>query len=267
MKDKILIPLVILLEIILFPHSSYSQEAREIRRFQVKEAMQAVAVDKNYFYVINSSTITKHNKNNGIQVVKWDGKSDGIKHLNSGTVRKGKLYCATSNYPDSPMASSIEIFDANTLKHIENHSFGIFSGSATWIDQKGGYWYVGFAHYSGKGSSEGKDNRWTAIVKFSKQWQQVESWVFPESIIEAFSPSSNSGAAWGKDGKLYCTGHDKAEIYVMEIPQTGFTLRHVKTIKTSVHGQGIAFDHSVKNNMLLYGISRKDNLVIVSEIK
>lgn len=267
MEKKLFFRFIILLNLTLFTISAFSQQANEIRRFSVKEAKQAVAVDKNYFYVINSSTITKHNKVNGTQIAQWDGTSDNIKHLNSGVVIKGRLYCATSNYPDSPMASSIEIFDVNTLRHIGNHSFGIFSGSATWIDQQDGYWYVGFAHYTGEGSSEGKDTRWTSVLKFSKNWVQLESWIFPDKIVEAFTPKSNSGAAWGTDGKLYCTGHDKPEIYVLELPLTGYTLKYTKTIQTQVYGQGIAFDHTVKNRVILYGISRSNNLVIVSEIE
>jgi hypothetical protein len=124
---------------------------------------------------------------------------------------------------------------------------------------------VGFAHYTGPGSSEGKDTRWTSVVKFNKKWQQVESWIFPENIIKLFIPKSNSGAAWGNDGRLYCTGHDLPEIYVMEIPASGFILKHIKTIKTPGFGQGIAFDRTVKNRKIIYGISRNDNQVIAFE--
>lgn len=251
----------------LIPVISSGQEDKEIRRFPVPEAKQAVAVDRHHFYAINNSTITKHNKKNGLLTAKWDGTEDGISHLNSGVVIKGKLYCASSNYPESPMAGSIEIFDAATLRHIGNHSFGIFTGSVTWIDKLDAYWYVGFAHYTGRGSSEGKDTRWTSVVKFSRKWQQIESWIFPENIIELFKPASNSGASWGFDGRLYCTGHDRQEIYVMEIPRTGHTLKHLKTISTPNTGQGIAFDRSVKNKKIIYGISRSENTVIAFEIE
>ena len=46
----------------------------------------------------------------------------------------GKIYAAHSNYPDWPMTSSLEIWDAETMKHIGTHSFGIQWGSLTWVD-------------------------------------------------------------------------------------------------------------------------------------
>ena len=70
-------------------------------------------------------------------------------------------------YPENPMASSIKFFDTKTMKHIESRSFGILTGSATWVDRKGEYWWVLFANYDGKHSSEGRYNRWTTLVKFN----------------------------------------------------------------------------------------------------
>jgi len=101
MKKILFFHFIVLQNIILFTYNAYPQQAKEIRRFIIKEAKQAVAVDRNYFYVINSSTITKHKKNDGQQVARWDGTPFNIKHLNSGVVIRGRLYCATSNYPDS----------------------------------------------------------------------------------------------------------------------------------------------------------------------
>jgi hypothetical protein len=243
------------------------RRAAELKSFRVEEAKQGVAVDRHCFYVINSSTITKHDKETGELLNSWDGSVIGVKHLNSGVVTKGKLYCATSNYPDTPMAGSIEIFDARTLKHTGSHSFGIFKGSATWIDKRDGCWYVGFAHYTGNGSSEGKDTRWTTVVRFDRKWRETGSWIFPDNIIKLFSPMSNSGATWGSDGRLYCTGHDEPEIYVMEIPRTGYTLNHVGTIATPAHGQGIAIDRTVNKKLIMYGIQRDKNLVVAFEIQ
>jgi hypothetical protein len=183
--------------IFVFPLFGFCQNAKEIKRFKLQMAQQGVAVDGDHFYVINNSSITKHSKEDGREVARWDGKAEGIKHLNSGTIIKGTLYCANSNFPAHPMAGSIEIFDPETLKHTGTHSFGIGHGSVTWIDQKDGFWWIGFAQYSGKNADEGKDTRWTTLVKYTKDWAQVEAWIYPENIIEAFMPMSNSGGSWG----------------------------------------------------------------------
>ena len=245
-----------------------SGEAFSQKKFKVTEAKQAVAVDKSHFYVINNSTVQKYTKNNGKLVQSWDGSERGIKHLNSGVVIKGKLYCANSNYPEIPMASSVEIFDVKSLKHIGNHSFGINNhGSLTWIDQKDGFWYIGFAHYGGKEASEGRDVRWTSLAKYSSDWKEIESWVFPENIIALFTPKSNSGGAFGKDGLLYMTGHDRPEIYAMRIPTQGFTLEHIRTIPVAIQGQGIAIDRFIKDKLVVYGINRAERTVVVEEIK
>ena len=253
---------------LFFSQIGLSQQTSVLKKFLLPEAKQGVAVDQDYFYVINNSTIFKHTKADGKLVTSWDGTKEGIKHLNSGVVIDGKLYCANSNYPEIPMASSVEIFDIKTLKHIGNHSFGISDhGSLTWLDQKDGFWYIGFAHYSGKEASEGRDVRWTSLVKYTKDWLQVESWIFPKNIIELFTPKSNSGGAIGKDGLLYLTGHDRPEIYVLKIPESGYTLSYIKTIPVSIYGQGIAIDHSVKDKVVIYGLNRAENTVVVEEVK
>jgi len=244
-----------------------AQQAVELQQFKPAEAKQGVAVDAAHFYVINNSTITKHEKSGGQQVASWDGTKDSVKHLNSGIVIKGKLYCANSNYPQSPMAGSIEIFDAATLKHERSHSFGIGYGSVTWIDQRDGHWWVVFANYTGRGSSEGRDNRWTTLVKFTMEWQMVESWIFPPQVIERFGTRTCSGGVWGEDGLLYITGHDHPELYVLKLPPIGYTLEYIKTIPVPVYGQGIALDKSVRNRMIFYGLSREDNTVIKFELK
>lgn len=259
--------LVYQLLIILLPCYGTAQTVTGVQKFPLKEAKQGVAVDKNYFYVVNNSTITKHLKTTGEQVAIWDGTKDSIKHLNGGIVLKGKLYCANSNYPQSPMAGSIEIFDVAAMNHIGSHSFGINYGSVTWIDEHDGHWWVAFAHYTGRGSAEGKDNRWSCLVKFTKSWQMVESWIYPPSIIEKFGTRSNSGGVWGADGLLYITGHDNPEIYVMQIPEMGYTLKHIKTIPVPVYGQGIALDLSIKEKQVFYGLSRGDNTIIKFELQ
>lgn len=245
-----------------------AQQSKLLRTYSVKEVKQAVAVDERYFYTINNSTILKYDKASGVLISEWDGAPVGIKHLNSGVVIKGKLYCANSNYPTIPMSSSVEIFDVKEMKHIGSHSFGIAPhGSLTWVEQKDGFWYAGFANYAGKEASEGRDVRWTSIVKYNKDWAETESWIFPENLVALFTPKSNSGGVWSGDGKIYCTGHDRAEVYVLKIPASGYTLEHTKTIPVDIQGQGISIDKSVKAKTIIYGFRRSDNTVTVSEIE
>ena len=246
-----------------------SQQAVEIKRYTMPDSihLQGVAVDDAFFYVITNTSVYKHQKEDGSMVAFFDGKKEGImKHLNAGIVRNGKLYCAHSNFPDSPMASSIEIFDTRTMQHIGNHSFGLFGGSVTWIDEKDGYWWVAFANYNGRRSSEGRDNRWTQLVKFTKKWERAASWIYPANILESFAPYSNSGGAWNRNGELYVTGHDRKELYVLEIPASGFTLQYKRTIPTINGGQGIALDKSVKTGEVLYAVNREDNSIIVEQL-
>lgn len=243
---------------------TYAQ-AVEVKKFVVAEAQQGVAVDKDHFYVINNKSISKHNIKDGAQVDFWADSSGVIEHLNSGIIINGKLYCAHSNYPDSPMASSIEIFDAATLQHIGNHSFGIFNGSATWVDFHQQNWYVGFAHYTGKGSTENKDNTWTRVVKFDKEWRQIASWVFPKTVLTAFGTRSNSGGFIDENGFLYCTGHDVPELYKLSLPRIGFTLKLEAVLPIVSKGQGIA-EGKWNGKSVIWGISRSEKTVIVSSL-
>jgi len=243
-----------------------------IQRFQIKEARQAVAVDADAFYAIDNTTIAKYDKKTGQLIAKWEGdKASGAIHLDSGSVVDGKLYAAHSNYPAWPMASSIEIWDAATLKHIESHSLGIERGSLTWLDRDAkGQWWGAFANYNRvfDKSPIAYGNKYnTQVVRFDADWHVAEAWVFPDALVEKFDDMSNSGGAWGPDGKLYATGHDNPELYVMELPEIGAELKWVGTIPVEIGGQGFAFDHTQPG--VIYGIIRKKdgNEVTVSRLK
>ncbi|WP_421920275.1 hypothetical protein [Marinifilum sp.] len=248
-----------------YSSDAQSTKAKLIKEYHVKKARQAVATDVDNFYVINNSNIAKYRKVDGKLATEWEDNDSIIHHLNSGIIIEGKLYCCNSNYPKSPMASSIEIFDPQTLKHIGNHSFGIFNGSATWLDFYNGYWYVVFAHYTGRGNEAGKDNSWTRMVKFDKEWRQLESWIFPEKLVSRFGTKSSSGGKILEDGRILCTGHDNYEIYELCFPKKGYALEWIKTIPVASFGQGIAYEK--KNDQeLIYGIVKKENKVVVSII-
>jgi len=247
---------------------SYSQPSKgkfkTIKIFQTKEAHQGIAVDKDFFYTINTKSIGKYDKQSGSYISEWKDDSNQIIHLDGGVIVGEKLYCAHSNYPGIPMTSSIEIFNKNTLKHIESHSFGIKYGSCTWADYYNEFWWVCFSHYDKFEKELHTENRWTVLVKFDKNWNEQESWVFPENVLSELKPMSCSGGSWGPDGNLYVTGHDSTKVYVLQLPEIGSELSYVKTMHVEINGQGIAWDRFDKNSF--YGIIRKKNTVVKSKL-
>jgi hypothetical protein len=155
------------------------------------------------------------------------------------------------------MTSSLEIWDAGTLQHIGNHSFGINWGSLTWADFYNGHWWMTFANYDvpyGPNKTPYGHKAATQMVKFTADFRYVESWVLPKAILQKFEAMSNSGGSWGPDGYLYLTGHDPAEIYKMRLPSAGSVLELVETIPMNIRGQGIAWDRSARG--VIYGIIR-----------
>lgn len=223
--------------------------------FNIPEANQAVAVDRNFFYAIDNQTIAKYSKT-GKLVAKWQGAADGpIIHLDSGVVVNGKLYAAHSNYRRFPITSSVEVWDTATMKHIGSRSLGIGLGSLTWLDEHDGAWYGAFANYDKTGQTPsgastslpyasepqlGKIS--STIVRFNADWQVVEGWIFPPALLDRFGDMSNSGGSFGPDGNLYITGHDNTEVYKLRFPEAGSVLEVEETIPASVRGQGIAWD-------------------------
>lgn len=234
-------------------------------RLKAKEAHQGVAVDAEYIYAIDSDAIGKYDKVTGAAAKHWKASERvPLHHLNSGVVLEGKLYCAHSNYPALPMTSSIEIWEVDTLEHVDSHSFGIRYGSCTWIDRHEGYWWVLFAHYGGHKGYPDKDESWTTLIKFDDTWQECEGFVFPEAVLARFQPYSCSGGSWGPDNMLYCTGHDHPDLYVMGLPEAGSELILEGVVHFDIDGQGIAFDRSGAS--LLYGIIRDERTVVAALI-
>lgn len=237
-----------------------AQYLDSLEAFDTPVARQAVAVDGEYLYAIDNITIEKYDKSTGKTVKTWKDTSGTLKHLNSGVILNGKLYCAHSNFPEAPMTSSIEVFDPEELTPIESHSLGIDIGSATWIDWYDGHWYIAFAHYSNTGKELDKDNRWTQLVKFNNDWQRIGGWVLPKELIERFGTMSNSGGFITSEGHIYLTGHDDKELYQMEFPSMGSALKWVNTLPAPFEGQGVSVDPT--NGQVVYGISRSQKKIV-----
>jgi len=118
-------------------------EAKLLAEFDTFDARQGVAVDEDFFYAVNNTRITKHDKVSGEALLQWDGgpEENGLLiHLDGAMVHEGRIFAPHSNYPQWPMTSSIEVWDAATMAHVESYSFGVNLGSLTWIDYHDGYW-------------------------------------------------------------------------------------------------------------------------------
>lgn len=232
-------------------------DATIVRQFDAYDAYQAVAVDADAFYAINNARITRHGKTDGRASQQLGSRSapgDPLVHLDSGAVLDGKLYAAHSNYPGWPMTSSVEVWDLQTLEHVDTHNFGVMLGSLTWLDRYDDHWWGAFANYDivqrGMDSPYGKTEN-TVVVKFDDDFEVVLSWTIPAEILRRMSPMSNSGGSWGPDGRLYLSGHDDPELYVMNPPDGGGELEWLATISIpGLNGQGIAWDRAGEGNFL-----------------
>jgi hypothetical protein len=246
-------------------------EAELVQQFEVSNARQGVAVDAGHFYAVNKFAISKHDKSTGAAIAQWAGRAKGepLFHLDSLMELDGRLYASHSNYPVSPMTSSVEVWDAGTMQHVSSHSFGINRGSLTWLDRHDGFWWAAFANYdkvqSGQMVPYGHTNN-TQVVKLDDDFRILQAWTLPLDMLDRMRPMSNSGGSWGPDGMLYLTGHDLGEIYVMRIPDAGSTLSWIATVRTPVlEGQGIAWDRSMPGRYL-WGINKGDRKVLKIEM-
>jgi hypothetical protein len=241
---------------------SWSSEAatafEQMAELSVPDANQGVGVDERHFYAVDNQAIAKYDKATGKLVQKWEGPGNGsIVHLDSAMVMDGKLYAAHSNYPGWPMTSSVEIFDAATLEHVDTHTFGVRWGSLTWVDWHDGHWWMTFANYDQRIGPQqtpygGKAN--TVTIQMTEGFEPVQQWTLPNEVLERFDEMSNSGGSWGPDGFLYLSGHDPAEVYKMAVPKAGSVLELIEIIPLNIRGQGIAWDRSQPG--VVYGIIR-----------
>ena len=258
MNNRSIILLSAVLVFALVHRSDAEPVLKQIGEFNIPEANQGVGVDAKHFYAVDNQVIAKYDKKTGKLVKKWQGEKAGpIQHFDSAMVMEGKIYLAHSNYPERPMTSSLEIFDAETLEHVGSHSFGIQWGSLTWVDWHDGHWWMTFANYDrpfGPNKTPYGYKANTLLVKMTHDFRTVESWTLPKVLLDKFEDMSNSGGSWGPDGSLYLTGHDPAELYRMRFPKAGSVLELAAVIPMNIRGQGIAWDRSDPG--VIYGIIR-----------
>ncbi len=235
--------------------------ARTLRTYAAPEADQGAAVDADFFYAIDNALIAKYSRSDGARLAEWRGPESGeIRHINSCYADAGRLWCANSNYPQVPMGSSVEVFDAAQMTHEHSHSLGMMEeGSLTWFAPIDGGWIGAFAHYDERGVAY-KDHRFSALVAFDSSWRRTGGWLFPPGVIERMAPHAASGGAIGPDGFLYVMGHDRPEMYVLARPHMGPTLVHVATIALEAEGQAFAFDRA-STERVIFCVDRRAGLV------
>jgi hypothetical protein len=237
--------------------------ASVVARWPAAEARQGVAVDATAFYAIDGTAIGKYDKQTGRKLATWRAAAaEPFVHLDSGVIVGGELVCAHSNFPALPMRSTIELFDAATLQHLRTHDLGTGRGSATWVDFHDGAWWVAFAHYAGRGGEPGRGPEETRLRRFDAEWRETASWTYPAELVAKWGEMSNSGGVWRGD-RLYTTGHDARELYVLAVPPGGGVLKLESVIAVESPGQGIAID---PGSGLLYSIHRARREVIVSRL-
>lgn len=246
------------------PTPTLQVAATETARFKAEEAKQGIVADDRFVFAVANAEIGKYDRRTGRRVAHWQGDPAQFRHMNSCILRGRALICAASNYPDVPMASSVEWFDADRLTHVRSVSLGPGRGSLTWLDWHDGSWWACFANYDGKGGEPQRDHRYTTLVRYSPAFAEQGAWLFPADVLERFAPHSSSGGVWGDDGLLYVTGHDRPELYVLRLPTAGSVLEHVATVAIPGEGQAISWQRGAKRT--LWSIRRSTREAVQSTV-
>ncbi len=231
-------------------------------RFNTPAARQGVCADAQRIYVVDNRLIIAFDRQTRDEVARFESAREGpIIHMNSLSLHEGRLYAAHSNYPEEPMLSSVEIFDAATLQHVGSHSFGIMPGSLTTFEWQDGAWWAVWANYSqvvGRSQRPYGNTWWTHITRLAPDMRILAGWTFPADILRRAEPMSVSGASWGPGGFLWCTGHDHKEVYALRLPRMGSVLERVHTVPIEAEGQAIAWDTAEPDTLWQIVRSRRE---------
>jgi hypothetical protein len=221
---------------------------RQTSSLPAPEALQAAAADERFVYAIDSTSIAKYSRETGERIAISKGDA---KHLNSGFLWEGKVYCAHSNYPRKPEHSEIKVLDPSTMELATFKDFGASDGSLTWVVRDGPFWWCTFAFYDA-------DNAKTKLVKYDAEWRELGTWKYPAQVVADLGKYSISGGIW-HGGDLLATGHDKRMVYRLRLPKSGDVLEFAGNIPSPFPGQGIAADPKTGG---FVGIDRSKKQVI-----
>ena len=217
------------------------------------EAVQAAAADEKFLYAIASKQVAQYDRETGQRVAVSQGTA---KHLNSGFLWKGRLYCAHSNYPRKPEQSEIKVLDLASMELAPFKHFDNTNGSLTWAVRHADHWWCNFAHYK-------EDNSRTVLIKFDDAWKELGRWSYPPEVLRELGDYSVSGGVW-RDNCLLVTGHDHAVVYRLRLPEDSGALTFVDKLPVPFTGQGIALDPLTGG---LVGIRRAKAQIVLASLR
>ena len=123
--------------------------------------------------------------------------------MNSCLADAARLWCANSNYSLTPMGSSVEVFDAATLDHVDSPTASVMTeeGSLTWFDRYRGRLgrRVRALRRQRRRALQGPS--FSSVVTFDAEWRRTGGWLFPGSVLERMAPYAASGGA-DRSGRL-----------------------------------------------------------------
>jgi hypothetical protein len=214
-------------------------------------ATQAAAAAEQLVFVISSTAVATYDRGTGRLVA--TATAPGTKHLNSGFVHAGRLYCAHSNYPATPPESDIRVFDPHTGRLDLFHRFDDPPGSLVWCVVRDGAWWCCFAGY-------GSDNEQTVLVEYAADGfgRERRRFMFPANVVADWDGMSGSGGIFnGCD--LLVSHHHFPVLYRLRVPSAGTTLEFVEALGCPFPGQGFASDPVTGG---LVGIDRPQRRVV-----
>jgi hypothetical protein len=214
-------------------------------------ATQAAAADERHVYAISSTTVAWYARPGGHLV--GTATTPDTRHLNSGFIHAGKVYCAHSNYPHEPHESDIRVFDPATGQLEVFHRFEQPPGSLVWCVVRDGAWWCCFAHY-------GDRNADTLLVEYAPGGfdRAVRRFTFPPEVVTDWDGMSASGGIWDGD-TLIVSHHHFRVLYRLRLPEAGDRLELVEALDCPFPGQGIATDPATGG---LVGIDRPRRRVV-----
>ena len=223
-------------------------------RIRTEHATQAAAADEHHFYAVSNTRVARLDRKSGKLL--GGGTDPKVKHLNSAFVWKGRVYCAHSNYPDTPHKSDIWVFDPADDSLDLFHRFEEPPGSLVWCVREPAdrFWWCCFAHYDG-------DNAKTVLVKMNDRFRELRRWRFPDRVIKDWDGMSASGGIWDGD-TILASHHHFRVLYRLELPKDGKRLELVETLRCPFPGQGFAIDPNGKGRLV--GIDRPRREVITA---